>query len=188
MSPPPSDRAMADALLTDLYLDALLAARERHATDAPTAADLDPAVRAVAARLAADLDRVHPSFRFEERLAVRLAEAAARLRLAMAAGGEASSAPSGAVDPAGSPLDPADEIGTWPVEADPTGDGDGRVRGRPLLIGGALTSAALSIAGAAAYVAWRRARPQLTPMARAVRAVGQARLTDEPGQRPEGLD
>ena len=187
MSPPPSDRAMADALLTDLYLDALLAARERHATDAPTAADLDPAVRAVAARLAADLDRVHPSFRFEERLAARLAEAAARLRLAMAAGAEASSAPSGR-DPTGSPLDQADEIGAWPVEADPVGDPDGRVRGRPLLIGGALTSAALSIAGAAAYVAWRRARPGLTPMARAVRAVGQARLTDEPGQRPEGLD
>jgi hypothetical protein len=187
MSPPPGDRAMADAVLTDLYLDALLAARERHATDAPTAADLDPAVRAVAARLAADLDRVHPSFRFEERLAARLAEAAARLRLAMAAGAEASSAPSGRGDPTGSPLDQADEIGAWPVEADPVGDSDSRVR-RPLLIGGALTSAALSIAGAAAYVAWRRARPGLTPMARAVRAVGQGRLTDEPGQRPEGLD
>ena len=81
MSLPPSERAEADALLTDLYLDALLAARERHATDAPTAAALDPAVRAVAARLAADLDRVHPSFRFEERLAIRLAEAAARLAI-----------------------------------------------------------------------------------------------------------
>jgi hypothetical protein len=186
VSLPPSDRAEADALLTDLYLDALLAARERHATDAPTATALDPAVRAVAARLAADLDRVHPSFRFEERLAVRLAEAAARLRLAMAAGAEASSAPSGG-DPARAPGDPAEEIGSWPVEADPTGDGDPHGRGRPLLIGGALTSAALSIAGAAAYVAWRRARP-LSPMARAVRAAGQARLTHVPGQRPEGLD
>ena len=119
MSLPPSERAEADALLTDLYLDALLAARERHATDAPTAADLDPAVRAVAARLAADLGRVHPSFRFEERLAARLAEAAARLRLAMAAGAEAASAPTRAGDPAGAPGDPADEIGAWPVDADP---------------------------------------------------------------------
>lgn len=186
MSPPPSDRAEADALLTDLYLDALLAARERHATDAPTAADLDPAIRAVAARLAADLDRVHPSFRFEERLAARLAEAAARLRLAMAAGAEASSATHGG-DPVRSPGDPSEEIGSWPIDADPSGDPDARGRGRPLLIGGALTSAAISIAGAAAYVAWRRARP-LTPMARAVRSVGQSRLTHEPGPRSERLD
>ena len=187
MSLPPSDRAEADALLTDLYLDALLAARERRATDAPTAADLDPAVRAVAARLAADLDRVHPSFRFEERLAARLAEAAARLRLAMAAGAEAATAPRGVGDPARSPGDPDDEIGAWPIDADPAGDGDARGRGRPLLIGGALTSAALSIAGAAVYVAWRRARP-ITPMARAVRAVEHGRLTRAPGRRPEGLD
>jgi hypothetical protein len=183
---PPSDRAEADALLTDLYLDALLAARDRHATDAPTAADLDPAVRAVAARLAADLDRVHPSFRFEERLAARLAEAAARLRLAVAAGGEASTAPSRG-DPARSPGDPAEEIGAWPPEADPIGDPDAHGRGRPLLIGGALTSAAISIAGAAAYVAWRRARP-ITPMARAVRTVGQGRLTHAAAPHPEGLD
>lgn len=184
MSLPPSDRAEADALLTDLYLDALLAARERHATDVPTAADLDPAVRAVAARLAADLDRVHPSFRFEERLAARLAEAAARLRLAIAAGGEASNAPSRG-DAGRTPGDPAEEIGAWPIDADPVGEGHGR--GRPLLIGGALTSAAISIAGAAVYVAWRRARPS-TPMARAVRTVGQGRLTPASGRRPEGLD
>jgi hypothetical protein len=187
VSLPPSDRAEADALLTDLYLDALLAARERHATDAPSVADLDPAVRAVAARLADDLGRVHPSFRFEERLAARLAEAAARLRLALAAGAEASAAPSGGADPARTPGDPADEIGLWPLDADPAADGDPTGRGRPLLIGGALTSAALSIAGAAAYVAWRRARP-ISPMARAVRSVGQARLTHPPVPRPEGLD
>lgn len=185
MTPPPSERAEADALLTDLYLDALLAARERHAIDAPTAADLDPAVRAVAARLAADLDRVHPSFRFEERLAARLAEAAARLRLAVAAGGEASTAPSGG-EPSRSPGEPDEEIGTWPREADPVGLSGAHDRGRPLLIGGALTSAAISIAGAAAYVAWRRARP--TPMARAVRTVGRGRLTHASGPRPEGLD
>ena len=47
-------------------------------------------------------------------------------------------------------------------------------RVRPLLIGGALTSAALSLAGAA-FVAWWRTRPA-TPMARAVRAVGRGRL------------
>jgi hypothetical protein len=47
--------------------------------------------------------------------------------------------------------------------------------GRPLLIGGALTSAALSIAGMA-YVAWRIRHPQTSPMARAVRAVVRTRL------------
>jgi hypothetical protein len=48
---------------------------------------------------------------------------------------------------------------------------------RPLLIGGALTSAALSLAGAA-IVAWRRTHPagrSSSPMARAVRSVRTAR-------------
>jgi hypothetical protein len=53
---------------------------------------------------------------------------------------------------------------------------------RPLLIGGALTSAALSIAGAA-FVAWRFGRPgrASTPMARAARAVRDARLASSIG-------
>jgi hypothetical protein len=46
---------------------------------------------------------------------------------------------------------------------------------RTLIIGSALTSAAISLAGAA-YVAWRLGRPPLSPMARAVRAAQQARL------------
>ncbi len=49
------------------------------------------------------------------------------------------------------------------------------VFGRPLLIGGALTSAALSLAGAV-YVAWRLNRPAGGPMARAARAVARTRL------------
>ena len=52
---------------------------------------------------------------------------------------------------------------------------DGQLPVRPLLVGGALTSAALSIAGAA-YVAWRLSRPGTDPMARAVRAVSKTRL------------
>jgi hypothetical protein len=47
--------------------------------------------------------------------------------------------------------------------------------GRPLLIGGAITSAAISLAGAA-YVAWRFRHPQASPMVRAARAVARARL------------
>jgi hypothetical protein len=46
---------------------------------------------------------------------------------------------------------------------------------RPLLIGGALTSAALSLAGAA-FVAWRLRHEASTPMARAIRAVARTRL------------
>ncbi len=47
---------------------------------------------------------------------------------------------------------------------------------RPVVIGGVLTSAAISLAGAAAWVAWRRGRPATDPMRRAVRAVARARV------------
>jgi hypothetical protein len=199
MTLPIADRQDADAILTDLYLDALLAARDRRAHDAPTEPDLDPHVRFAAGRLSSDLARVHPSFRFEERLATRLAEVAARMRLAPAAGGgdvlvplspaavraaraaaaNAEAAPGGQppFDPTGPALDPdleaaivADDLLDLDAEPDPN-----RVP-RPLLIGGAITSAALSLAGAA-YVAWRRSHPGLSPMARAVRAVERSRVT-----------
>jgi len=61
-----------------------------------------------------------------------------------------------------------------PVDPDAEGATDPRELARPLLIGGALTSAAISIAGAA-IVAWRRGRPGRQPMARAVRAARTAR-------------
>ncbi|HTC85143.1 MAG TPA: hypothetical protein VK656_00460, partial [Candidatus Acidoferrum sp.] len=97
-----------DAILTDRYLDALLAARDRRAVDSPADADLDPAIRLAASRLAADLDRVHPSFRFEERLAARLAAMAARMRLGLAAGGEGSRVTADPVDRRpGTQADPA---------------------------------------------------------------------------------
>jgi hypothetical protein len=56
------------------------------------------------------------------------------------------------------------------------GELDRRELSRPLLIGGALTSAAISLAGAA-WVAWR-ARPARrgSAMVRAARAVREARL------------
>jgi hypothetical protein len=156
----------ADALLTDLYLDALLAAHDRRASDAPADARLDPAVRLAATRLATDLGRVHPSFRFEERLAARLAEVGERMRLGLAAGAEGSRA---ILDPVG-PYPGLD--GLLDPALDPSAYPEAGRRARPLIIGGALTSAALSLAGAA-YVAWRRSRPPLSPMARAVRAAGQ---------------
>jgi hypothetical protein len=180
-----------EALVTDRYLDALLAAAERRAPDAPADPSLDPALRRAALRLRDELVRVHPSFRFEERLARRLAEAAAGMRLAAAAGGEGAIMPfpAAARDPlAGDPLAEGALAGD-PRAGDPLAEGAlagdplaGDVRGgartfprRPLLVGGAVTSAALSLAGAA-FVAWRLTRGAPTdPMARAVRLARAAR-------------
>ena len=145
-----------DALRTDDYLEMLLAAADRRARDVPADASIAEEIRGVATRLRRDLVRVHPSFRFEDRLAARLGDAAAAMRLAPAAGGEIA-------------------VRSIPVATADASDARADDGVRPLLIGGALTSAALSIAGAA-YVAWRRARPaNESPMARAVRAARGAR-------------
>jgi hypothetical protein len=158
-----------EALRTDRYLEALLTAAERHTDDVPSDTDLDPQVRAAARTLARELVRFHPSFRFEERLAARLGRAAQEMQLASAAGGETLPVPLlplAGIDPAFDPL--ADPIRDEPDEPATI---------RPLLIGGALTSAALSLAGAA-WVAWRRSQAPArrgSPMARAVRAAHQAR-------------
>jgi hypothetical protein len=137
--------AEGDALQTGRYLDSLLAA-DREAIDVPADASLDPTIRDTARRLRRQLVPVHPSFRFEERLAARLAEVARSMRLPQAAGA------GGAPITAG-PAERADELELL----DDLLEGPALNRARPLLIGGALTSAALSIAGAA-FVAWRRTR------------------------------
>lgn len=155
-----------DALVTDRYLESLLSAYERRAIDAPTDAELDPTVRLVAARLGTDLIRVHPSFRFEERLAARLAEAGQRLALA-AASPSASPSRSQPRSEAATihrawrtgrdelapvyPLDPLDLLDPARPES-PAGPPR-----RPFLISRAVASAALTIAGAA-IVAWRLRR------------------------------
>jgi hypothetical protein len=161
------DGTEVDALLTDLYLESVLA---RVGTDAgPADARLDPLVRDASDRLRRDLVRVHPSFRFEERLAARLAELAAAMRMPAAAGGGDQVVPIRADTFAPDGFDPLTDE---PIDPD-----DHRDLSRPLLIGGALTSAAISLAGAA-FVAWRRGRPgrSASPMARAARAVRAARL------------
>ena len=206
-----------DALLTDLYLDALLAGAVLDAVDAGLTTDpashLDPAARQAADRLRRDLVRVHPSFRFEERLATRLAEAAMALRVPVAAGGEGGRVvafrATGRPDPDGDLIPASSDASNASVASDPSKASDGgpaaagrnhapgfepgvdaagrRVPARPLLIGGALTSAALSIAGAA-FVAWRLGRPgrAATPMARAARAVRDARLAAAIGSAAAG--
>ena len=188
------DAAATEALLTDLYLDALLAGAVLDAVAAGTpddpAGQLDPAARRAADRLRHDLVRVHPSFRFEERLATRLAEAAVAMRVPIAVGAEGRvvafrSAPPLDLGVVASDADPVPGEQATPTGAEriePDADPARRVPTRPLLIGGALTSAALSIAGAA-FVAWRLGRPgrAATPMARAARAVRDARLASTIG-------
>jgi hypothetical protein len=138
-----------EAFVVDRYLESLLA------REAVVPAGVPAEMQRTARRLAADLPRHHPSFRFEEALAARLAAVARRI---------------GAGELVDLPL-PSDEEGT---AARGAGGPAWSALMRPALIGGVLTSAALSIAGAA-FVAWRRARP-LDPMARAARAVARARL------------
>jgi hypothetical protein len=169
------DAREVDALVTDRYLEGLLAAHARGADRSPhtTASEPDADVRRAADRLSTGLPRLHPSFRFEEALAARLAEVAARMGLSAAAGAEGLVVP---IRTAGLPVDgPDDAADAGPAEGDPRGIG------RPLLIGGALTSAAISIAGAA-YVAWRLNRPPSSAMVRAARAVARTRpVTDRWG-------
>jgi hypothetical protein len=162
------DAREVDALVTDRYLDALLAAHARGTDRGPAPADPDDDVARAADRLARDLPRLHPSFRFEEALAARLADVAARMGMPIAAGAEGLLVPMRGRAGAGSTLEDED------LAAD---SAEGRLAlGRPLLIGGALTSAAISIAGAA-YVAWRLNRPPASAMARAARAVARSRAS-----------
>jgi len=147
-----------EALITDRYLDSLLSVQPRPAIvpDDP-GSDVRAAVRAISLRLSTDLPRFHPSFRFEERLALRLAELAASIRLPMAAGGEG-----GPVALRHIPTPSPDPLAVL--------DDDARDPGRPLLIGGAVAASAISIAGA--WFAWRH---RTSPMARAARAAHQLR-------------
>ena len=160
-----------EALVTDRYLDALLAGPDQALPAAPPGrrrrlgrpiGSIDDAVRLVSGRLANDLPRFHPSFRFEERLAIQLAEAAAAMRLPVAAGSERDvhAVPTAIAtlerDPLAAPLD------------DDDGLGDGAAVARPILIGGAVAASALSLAGAA-WLAWRR-RSSGAAFGRAARA------------------
>ncbi len=133
-----------EALVIDRYLDSLLAREPRDRADVPEE------LRATADLLSVGLPRYHPSFRFEEALAARLA---------VAATGDAATA----------------DVIDFPAAVHPGPiDRSGQVR--PVVIGGVLTSAAISLAGAAAWVAWRRGRSSTDPMTRAIRAVARARV------------
>jgi len=158
-----------DALRTERFVNELLAAGDRGADDAPADAETDPAVLLAARALRADLTRVHPSFRFEEALAERLAAAAA----ATSAGAPATLAafPEMAV-----PIADRDTAGIGavrrailPAVAFRRIPEVGSRPSRPLIVGGVgVASAAISIG--AVYVAWRHSRPSTGRMGRAVKA------------------
>jgi hypothetical protein len=139
-----------EALVVDRYLDALLGRRPAEV------ADLPPALRTAAGALASDLPRFHPSFRFEEHLAMRLVRAAQSADVPVAAGS-------------------GGDVVAFPAQPETLAGQSAGGTMRPVVIGSVLTSAALSLAGAA-FVAWRRSHtsPEAA-MARAVRAVVRSR-------------
>jgi hypothetical protein len=133
-----------EALVVDRYLESLLSREPLDQRDIP--GDL----LATARQLASGVRRYHPSFRFEEDLAARLAAMASERT------GRLIEFP---------------VVATRALVA-----GDERAATvRPVVIGG-VTSAALAIAGAA-YVAWRRGRPPAHAVTRAVRAVARTRTS-----------
>jgi hypothetical protein len=167
-----------DARRTERYLDGLMEAEERGATEAPMDLDLDPAVLLAARELRASLIRVHPSFRFEEGLAARLARAA---------GGDRGAPNDEPAPAATSSMAPFRAPGVAAVGDGAVSAGLAAMReslaspaaprrlslaarpSRPLVVGGVgVASAAISIG--AVYVAWRWSRASQSPMVRAVRA------------------
>jgi hypothetical protein len=121
----------------DVYLDRMLAGEVLGPDDWRPSLTADADLPRIAALVADGATRFHPSFRFEERLAVRLRDAALGLdRSAVGTGVIVPFAPGSALDRARSR----------------------RVGG--VLVGGAIASGVsiASLAGAAALVVWRRAR------------------------------
>jgi len=172
-----------DSLRTERYVNDLMAAAGRRADAVPADPDLDPGVIAAARRLRADLTRVHPSFRFEEALSERLAEAAARLRAGLPAPATGVSAALAPVQPATltafpspGPIadrDTAAPVSQWRAILPPAAFR--RIPevaprpSRPFIVGGVgVASAAISIG--AVYVAWRHSRPTSGRMGKAAKA------------------
>jgi hypothetical protein len=175
-----------DARRTERYLDELMAADQRRVSEFPVDVDMDPAIRLAARELRADLVRVHPSFRFEEALAARLAAGAMRLRAGLRveiAEAEVVPATPGTMSPfpSHSPAAQGDAVTAMSPaaartepQAAPSASALRRLpemaarQSRPLIVGGVgVASAAISIG--AVYVAWRHSHPASGRMGRAAR-------------------
>jgi hypothetical protein len=177
---------MRDARRTERYLDELMVADERRASEFPVDIDVDPEIRLAARELRAGLVRVHPSFRFEEALAARLSAGAMRLRAGLhveVAEAEAAAATAGtmaafrgrspaeegsattALPPAATLTAPHAASSTWALRRLPEMAARGS---RPLIVGGVGVASAISIG--AVFVAWRHSHPASGRMGRAARA------------------
>ena len=122
------DGGEIEALVTDRYLESLLTSRLDDATPATLGRRSPPASsrRCASRRRAwpATLPRFHPSFRFEERLALNLAEIAASMRVQHAAGGEGTVVPFAAPgDVGGDPSTRATTLSTGRSTNVPTASG-----------------------------------------------------------------
>ena len=203
------DGGTRDARRTERYLDGLMAADERRVSEFPVDVEMDPAIRVAARRLRAGLVRVHPSFRFEEALAARLAAGAMRLRAGLPvetadpataipgtmaafrghspAGGDDAAA---AVPTASAPSRASVPNAVLPAPNAVSPAGAFRRfpeisarQTRPLIMGGVgVASAAISLG--AVYVAWRYSHPASGRMGRAARA---AHRSTQSGQRRAGV-
>ncbi len=181
----PREDESAEVLATDRYLEALLASAGGRGAGAdgvpgPAAqtAPPDGGLRRAGSVLRSSLVRVHPSFLFEERLAGRLraltaGESAGALAVPGRRDGAVLAFPGlpPAAAAGGDPLlaavldgqlDPADETAVARASR-------GSAPSRPLIVGGAITSAAISLAGVA-WVAWRASRTWPAAVGRGTRA------------------
>jgi hypothetical protein len=172
-----------DARRTERYLNGLMSADERRAHEVPADADLDPTICLAARELRSGLVRIHPSFRFEESLAARLSEGAARLsaglpvevasvdagRGSVAQFRSCSARDEGAATVALSAAGPESRgRALWPTAAFLHLPEMATRPYRPLIVGGVgVASAAISIG--AAYMVWRHSHPASGRMGRAVR-------------------
>lgn len=188
-----------DVLAVDRYLDALLSTAEgRPAGDRPDAAggpSPDPVLAATAARLRRDLVRIHPSFRFEERLAARLAASAPGRRVAAGAEGvvipfRSARSPGAVAGDAATDDERAEAAEDALLAAIAAGTIDPASprpapTAMPILIGGVVTSAALSLAGVA-WMAWRASQRHAhgRSMARAARAAHRRAQRSRLGSNP----
>jgi hypothetical protein len=173
-----------DAERTERYVDELIDT-DRAADDVPMDADVDPLVHGSARRLRADLIRVHPSFRFEEALAERLAAAAVRIEAGLPAEIDETTPLGGKTEPVGA------TVTVFPLAIGSASRDTGLPRNarrailpaaafrrlpevtsrssRPFIVGGVgVASAAISLG--AVYVAWRHSRPGNGRMSRAIKA------------------
>jgi hypothetical protein len=187
-----------DARRTERYLDGLVDGDDRRALQIPNDTDLDPAVILAARELRAGLNRVHPSFRFEDSLAARLGASAARLKAGLpveeaeptdgwgtVAQFRSHSVPAAPATPEIVAAPAARTRGIWPAAAFRLLPEKASRPSRPLLVGGVgvgVAGAAISIG--AVYVAWRYSHPASGRMGRAVKAAhsrsshsGQGRRT-----------